>query len=52
MRLLRILALVAFLLAFMPAPAVAVTGFDSAYAGESAFVTVVPGETASFRCSS
>jgi uncharacterized repeat protein (TIGR01451 family) len=49
MRLLRILALVALVLAFMPAPAVAVTGYDSAYAGESAFVTISPGETANFQ---
>jgi hypothetical protein len=49
MRLLRILALVAFVLAFMPAPAVAVTGFDSAYSGESAFVTIRQGESASFQ---
>jgi hypothetical protein len=49
MRLLRIFALIAFVLAFTPSPAIAVTGFDSAYAGESAFVTVDPGETASFQ---
>jgi hypothetical protein len=49
MRLLRILALVALVLAFMPAPAVAVTGFDSAYSGESAFVTIRQGESASFQ---
>ena len=49
MRLLRLFALVAFVLALTPSPVVAVTGFDSAYAGESAFVTVSPGETASFQ---
>jgi hypothetical protein len=49
MRLLRIFALIALCLALMPSPAVAVTGFDSAYSGESAFVTINPGETASFQ---
>jgi hypothetical protein len=49
MRLLRIFVLIALCLAFMPSPAVAVTGFDSAYSGESAFVTINPGETASFQ---
>jgi hypothetical protein len=49
MRLLRIVALVALCLAFTPAPASAVTGFDSAYSGESAFVTIFPGETQSFQ---
>jgi hypothetical protein len=49
MRLLRIFTLVALCLAFTPSPAMAVTGFDSAYSGESAFVNINPGETASFQ---
>jgi len=38
MRLVRILALIALCLAFTPTSALAVTGYDSAYSGESAFV--------------
>jgi hypothetical protein len=49
MRLLRVFVLIALCLAFTPSPAMAVTGFDSAYSGESAFVTINPGETASFQ---
>ncbi|HYV21463.1 MAG TPA: hypothetical protein VEN31_02310 [Candidatus Bathyarchaeia archaeon] len=49
MRLLRILALIALCLAFTPISALAVTGYDSAYAGESAFVTIDPGQTQSFQ---
>src|SRR6266550_6918097 len=49
MRYLRILALVALCLAYAPMPAVAVTGYDSAYNSESAFVTINPGETQSFQ---
>ena len=49
MRYLRILALVALCLAYAPTPALAVTGYDSAYSGESAFVTISPGETQSFQ---
>jgi hypothetical protein len=49
MRYLRILALVALCLAYAPTPALAVTGYDSAYAGESAFVTINPGETRAFQ---
>ena len=49
MRLLRIFALVALCLAFSPAPALAVTGYDSAYSGESAFVNIDPGQTQSFQ---
>jgi hypothetical protein len=49
MRLVRIFTLVALCLAFTPSPAAAVTGFDSAYSGESAFVTINAGETASFQ---
>ena len=49
MKLLRIVALVALCLAYAPAPALAVTGYDSAYSGESAFVTLNPGETAAFQ---
>ena len=49
MRFLRIVALVALCLAFTPSPVLAATGFDSAYSGESAFVTINPGETASFQ---
>ena len=49
MRYLRILALVALCLAYTPSPAIAVTGYDSAYSGESAFVTIAPGETKAFQ---
>ncbi|MEK6206025.1 MAG: DUF11 domain-containing protein [Chloroflexota bacterium] len=49
MRLLRIFALIALVLALTPSPAVAVTGYDSAYNSESAFVTIDPGETKSFQ---
>jgi uncharacterized repeat protein (TIGR01451 family) len=49
MRYVRILALVALCLAYAPTPALAVTGYDSAYSGESAFVNINPGETASFQ---
>ena len=49
MRFARILALIALCLAFAPTPALAVTGYDSAYSGESAFVTINPGETQSFQ---
>ena len=49
MRYVRILALVALCLAYSPTPALAVTGYDSAYSGESAFVNINPGETASFQ---
>jgi hypothetical protein len=49
MRYVRILALVALCLAYTPAPAMAVTGFDSAYSGESAFVMIDPGQTQSFQ---
>ena len=49
MRYVRILALVALCLAYAPTPALAVTGYDSAYSGESAFVNVNPGETAAFQ---
>ncbi len=49
MRLLRIFTLIALCLALTPLPAAAATGFDSAYSGESAFVTINPGETASFQ---
>jgi hypothetical protein len=49
MRYLRILALVALCLAYAPTPALAVTGYDSAYSGESAFVTINPGETKAFQ---
>ena len=49
MRYVRILALVALCLAYAPTPALAVTGYDSAYSGESAFVTISPGETQSFQ---
>ena len=49
MRYLRILALVALCLAYAPTPALAVTGYDSAYSGESAFVTIIPGQTQSFQ---
>src|SRR5437588_8864245 len=33
----------------MAVPAAAVTGYDSAYAGESAFVNISPGQTQSFQ---
>jgi hypothetical protein len=49
MRFLRILALVALCLAYAPTPAMAVTGYDSAYSGESAFVTISPGQTLQFQ---
>src|SRR5437867_6691929 len=49
MRYVRILALIALCLAFAPTPALAVTGYDSAYSGESAFVTINAGETQSFQ---
>jgi hypothetical protein len=49
MRYLRILALIALCLAFAPTPALAVTGYDSAYSGESAFVTISPGQTLQFQ---
>lgn len=49
MRYVRILALVALCLAYAPTPALAVTGYDSAYSGESAFVNISPGETAAFQ---
>ena len=49
MRFLRIFALIALCLAFAPAPALAVTGYDSAYSGESAFVTIDPGQTQNFQ---
>jgi hypothetical protein len=49
MRFLRIFALIALCLALLPSPAVAVTGYDSSYNSESAFVTIVPGETKSFQ---
>ena len=49
MRFLRILALVALCLAYAPTPALAVTGYDSAYSGESAFVTISPGQTLQFQ---
>jgi len=49
MRYVRILALVALCLAYAPTPALAVTGYDSAYSGESAFVNIQPGETQSFQ---
>src|SRR5256885_2391590 len=48
-RFLRILALVALCLAYTPTPAMAVTGYDSAYSGESAFVTINAGDTQSFQ---
>src|SRR5256714_1620301 len=48
-RFLRILALVALCLAYTPTPAMAVTGYDSAYGGESAFVTISPGQTLAFQ---
>lgn len=48
---LRTLVLLAFALSFLgyATPATAATGFDSAYAGESAFVTVAPGQVQSFQ---
>jgi hypothetical protein len=49
MRFLRIFALVALCLAYAPTPALAVTGYDSAYSGESAFVTISPGQTLQFQ---
>jgi hypothetical protein len=49
MRYVRILALVALCLAYAPTPALAVTGYDSAYSGESAFVTISPGQTLQFQ---
>jgi uncharacterized repeat protein (TIGR01451 family) len=49
MRFVGIIALVALCLAYTPAPALAVTGFDSAYASESAFVNISPGETRAFQ---
>src|SRR5438105_9859406 len=49
MRLVRILALIALCLAFTPTSALAVTGYDSAYSGESAFVMIDPGQTQSFQ---
>jgi hypothetical protein len=49
MRYLRIFALVALCLAYAPTPALAVTGYDSAYSGESAFITINPGETKAFQ---
>jgi hypothetical protein len=49
MKLLRIFTLIALCLAFTPSPAAAATGFDSAYSGESAFVTVNPGDSAAFQ---
>jgi hypothetical protein len=49
MRLLRIFALIALCLAFTPTSAQAVTGYDSAYSGESAFVNIDPGQTQSFQ---
>lgn len=49
MRYLRVLALVALCLAYAPTPALAVTGYDSAYSGESAFVNINPGETQGFQ---
>jgi len=49
MRYLRVFALVALCLAYAPTPALAVTGYDSAYSGESAFVTIKPGETKAFQ---
>src|SRR6266550_3672911 len=49
MRLLRILALIALCLAFTPTSALAVTGYDSSYNSESAFVMIDPGQTQSFQ---
>src|SRR5438132_8566179 len=49
MRLVRILALIALCLAFTPTSALAVTGYDSAYSGESAFVMSDAGQTQSFQ---
>jgi hypothetical protein len=49
MKLLRVLALVALCLAYTPTSALAVTGYDSAYSGESAFVMIDPGQTQSFQ---
>jgi len=49
MRLVRILALIALCLAFTPTSALAVTGYDSAYSGESAFVMIDAGQTQSFQ---
>src|SRR5438093_2428366 len=49
MKLLRVFALIALCLAFAPTPALAVTGYDSAYSGESAFVMIDPGQTQSFQ---
>ena len=49
MRFLRIFALIALCLAFAPAPALAVTGYDSAYSGESAFVMIDPSQTQNFQ---
>jgi uncharacterized repeat protein (TIGR01451 family) len=48
MRLLRIFVLIALCLAFTPKPAAAVTGFDSLYFGESAFLTLDPGQSGQF----
>lgn len=49
MRLVRIVALIALCLASTPMPASAATGFDSFFTGESAFLTIDPGETQSFQ---
>src|SRR2546429_6235202 len=49
MKFVRVFALVALCLAYAPTPALAVTGYDSAYSGESAFVNIQPGETQSFQ---
>jgi len=49
MRFLRLFALVALYLAYAPTPALAVAGYDSAYSGESAFVTISPGQTLQFQ---
>ena len=49
MKFIRVFALVALCLAYAPTPGLAVTGYDSAYSGESAFVTISPGQTLQFQ---
>jgi hypothetical protein len=44
-----LIAVVALALWFSPSAKAAVSGFDSSYAGESAFLTVTPGQTYTFQ---
>src|SRR5256886_7557616 len=49
MKFIRVFALVALCLAYAPTPALAVTGYGSANSGESAVVTISPGQTLQFQ---